>query len=93
MKKEFNFSGALYVYEAKGCQLCNFKGYKGRMGLFEILSMTDELSDVILKDPVESSILKAAQKQGMFTMAQEGMVKVLQGETTIDEVIRVTQEK
>ena len=55
--------------------------------------MTDELADVILKNPVESLILKTAQKQGMLTMAQEGILKVLAGETTIDEVTRATEEK
>ncbi|KKP54183.1 MAG: Type IV pilus assembly protein PilB [Parcubacteria group bacterium GW2011_GWA1_33_6] len=54
--------------------------------------MTEELSDTILKSPIENLILKIAQKQGMLTMAQEGIIKVFAGQTTIDEVIRVTQE-
>lgn len=82
-----------YAYEANGCQTCNFKGYRGRTGIFEVLSMTDELADIILKNPVESLILKTAQKQGMLTMTQEGILKVLAGETTIDEIIRATEEK
>ena len=93
VKKEFGVEDVIYIYEANGCEVCNFKGYRGRTGLFEVLSMTDELSDIILKSPLESLILKSAQKQGMMTMAQEGIAKVLKGETTIDEVTRVTEEK
>lgn len=93
IKKEFNISGEIFIYEANGCQECSFKGYKGRTGLFEVLSMTDELSDVILKNPVENLIFKAAQKGGMLTMFQGGIAKVLAGETTIDEITRATEEK
>ena len=93
VRKEIKIPNPLYVYAANGCESCNFKGYKGRIGLYEVLSMTDELADIILKNPVESLILAAAQKQQMLTMAQEGMIKVLSGETTIDEVERATEEK
>jgi len=93
VKKEISLKDSLYIFEAKGCQTCNFKGYKGRAGLYEVLAMTEELIDIILKNPVESLILKAAQKEGMLTMSQEGILKVLAGETTIDELTRVTQEK
>ena len=92
IKKELEIPEPLYVYEVNGCELCNFKGYRGRVGLYEVLSMTEELSDTILKSPIENLILKIAQKQGMLTMAQEGIIKVFAGQTTIDEVIRVTQE-
>ncbi|MSU60543.1 MAG: type II/IV secretion system protein [Candidatus Staskawiczbacteria bacterium] len=92
-RKEIEGLGLLHVYEANGCEECNFKGYKGRIGLFEVLAMTDELASIILENPVESLILKTAQKQGMLTMAQEGILKVLGGQTSIDEITRVTQEK
>jgi len=90
--KNLKISDFSYIYEANGCEACNFKGYKGRTGLFEVLQMTDELTEIILKNPVESLILKSAQKHGMLTMVQEGVIKVLAGETTIDEVTRVTEE-
>ena len=93
LKKEIKIPNPLYVYEANGCESCNFKGYKGRTGLFEVLFMTEQLADIILKNPVESLIFKTAQKQGMLTMAQEGILKVLVGETTIDEITRATEEK
>ena len=92
-KKEVKISDIFYIYEAKGCELCGFMGYSGRMGLFEVLSMTSELAELLLKNPVESLILKEAQKQGMLTMEQEGILKVLNGETTVQEVARVTDER
>ena len=92
-REGLNVPDLLYVYDANGCEACGLNGYKGRSGLFEVLSMTPELSDIILRNPVESAILKEAQKQGMLTMAQEGMMKVLAGETSIDETTRVIEEQ
>ncbi|MEK7663969.1 MAG: GspE/PulE family protein [Patescibacteria group bacterium] len=91
--KKMKIQDFSYAFEASGCEACNFKGYKGRTGLFEVLQMTDELADIILKNPVERLILKSAQKQGMLTMVQEGILKVLAGETTIDEITMATEEK
>jgi len=82
----------LFIYQAKGCDACGFSGYAGRAGLFEVLSMTNELAELIQKNPLESLILKISQKQGMLTMEQEGILKVLNGQTTIEEVIRATGE-
>jgi type IV pilus assembly protein PilB len=92
-KSEFNVADLMHIYEANGCEACGFKGYKGRNALFEVMPVTDELIDIILKNPAESLISKIAQKQGMLTMAQEGILKVLHGQTTVDEIVRVTQEK
>jgi len=85
-KKDLKLEDQIYVYQAKGCEVCNFKGYSGRAGLFEVLQMTSELAEIILKDPSESLILKQAQKQGMLTMEQEGILKVLNGETSVEEI-------
>jgi len=83
----------LLIYASKGCEVCNFTGYMGRVGLYEVLSMSDELAELIQKNPLESLIFKAAQKQGMLTMEQEGILKVLNGQTTIEEVVRATGER
>ncbi len=83
----------LLVYGAKGCELCGFTGYTGRAGLYEVLSMSDELAELIQKNPLENLIYKVAQKQGMLTMEQEGILKVLKGITTTEEVARATTEK
>ncbi|MBI2050087.1 MAG: Flp pilus assembly complex ATPase component TadA [Candidatus Staskawiczbacteria bacterium] len=92
-KKEFRISEPLQIYEAKGCELCDFKGYIGRKGLFEVLFMTDELADALLKNPVESLIFQVARNQGMLTMEEEGILKVLEGVTTIEEITRVQDER
>ena len=92
IKEETKLPDPLLIYETKGCDACGFTGYTGRMGLYEVLSMTDELAELIQKTPVESLIFKVAQKQGMLTMEQEGILKVLSGQTTIEEVIRATGE-
>lgn len=93
VKKSIKVPETIYIFEAKGCEKCNFRGYIGRTGLFEVLSMTDKLADLILENPMESLIFKLAQQQGMLTMEQEGVLKILDGETTVEEVSRVTEEK
>jgi type IV pilus assembly protein PilB len=92
-RKGIEIQEPLLVYGAKGCEVCGFTGYTGRAGLFEVLSMSDELAELIQKNPLESLIYKIAQKQGMLTMEQEGILKVLSGLTTTEEVARVTTEK
>ena len=92
-KREIKIPEDLFIYKGKGCEKCNFSGYLGRTGLFEVLSMSDELAELIQKNPLESLILKTAQKQGMLTMEQEGIIKVLAGETSVEEVARVVEEK
>lgn len=86
-KKLMKINDSFMIYASKGCEECGFTGYKGRVGLFEVLSMSDELAELIQKNPLESLIFKAAQKQGMLTMEQEGILKVLSGQTTIEEVV------
>lgn len=91
-KSQLKTADTMFIFQAKGCEACNFTGYAGRMGLFEVLSLNSEIAEMILKNPVEAQILKAAQKQGMLTMVQEGILKVLSGLTTIEEIIRVAGE-
>lgn len=92
IREEIRISEPLFVYKTKGCDKCNFTGYKGREGLFEVLSMSNELAELIQKNPLESLILKIAQKQGTLTMEQEGILKVLKGETSVEEIVRVADE-
>ncbi|MCX6760609.1 MAG: GspE/PulE family protein [Candidatus Nealsonbacteria bacterium] len=93
IKKTLKPSKNLTIFVAQGCEKCNKMGFAGRIALFEILLMTDSLADVILKEPSEANILKEAKAQGMITMKQDGILKVLRGVTTIEEVLRVTEEK
>jgi type IV pilus assembly protein PilB len=92
-KKEIKVGGKIHVFEPKGCEKCNFKGYIGRIGLFEVLSISEELTEVILKNPSEGEIFKVAKRQGMITMEQEGILKILSGETSVEEVTKATEEK
>lgn len=84
IKKSFS------IFEPVGCKKCGKSGFSGRIGLFEVLSMTPELADIVLKKPSEAFILKEAHRQGMITIRQDGILKVLEGITTIEEVMRVT---
>ncbi|MFA5729771.1 MAG: GspE/PulE family protein [Candidatus Paceibacterota bacterium] len=77
------------IVKIKGCEYCNFTGYKGRVGIFEALTIDDEIQDFILTSPSTSALEKLAVKKGMTTMKQDGLIKVLKGTTTMDEVRRV----
>ncbi len=93
VKKEIKIEKDLYIYEPKGCKRCNNLGYSGRIGIFEILEMTKNLEKIILKEPSEATIREEADRQGMVTMKQDGMLKVLEGVTSLEEVLRVAEEK
>lgn len=78
------------VSELQGCRHCHKTGYKGRVGLFEILLVNDEMEELISSEPSLSTIKKKAREQGMTSMKYDGFLKVLEGATTIEEVERVT---
>ncbi|MBI4138431.1 MAG: type II/IV secretion system protein [Candidatus Wildermuthbacteria bacterium] len=82
----------LAIFEPKGCRECSSIGYTGRIGIFEVLEMTDELAGIVIGAPSEAEIEKEAVRQGMMTMRQDGILKVLDGMTSMAEVIRVTEE-
>lgn len=92
-KKDVKLAKILYLYTAAGCKRCNGIGYSGRLGIFEILEMTNNLAKLVLKKPSEAEILEEAQRQGMTTMKQDGILKALEGMTSLEEVIRVAEEK
>ncbi len=75
----------------KGCPRCKKTGYKGRLGIYELLKIDDDLKDMINKGVNSTELNKAAQAKGMKTMLQDGLEKVDAGKTTIEEVFRVTQ--
>lgn len=92
-KEEIKFEKPISVWEAVGCPKCNHTGFSGRIGVFEVLAMTDELAEIIAKEPSEIKIREEAKRQGMVTMMQDGILKVLNGVTTVEEVLRVAEEK
>ena len=71
-----------------GCEYCNQTGYKGRIGIFEAFLLDDEIEEFILTSPASSALQKMAIKKGMALMKQDGMIKVLQKITTLEEVIK-----
>jgi len=80
------------IYEAQGCKKCDSTGFAGRTGIYEVLEMTSSLADVILGQPSEAQIAQQALKQGMVTMRQDGILKAIEGITTLEEVLRATEE-
>lgn len=74
----------------KGCEFCNFTGYKGRIGIFEAFLIDDEMEEFILTSPPSFAIKDLAIKKGLVTMKQDGLIKILQKITTLEEVIKVT---
>jgi len=93
IQKKIKIPKSLYIFESNGCEKCNNKGYSGRIGIFEVIEMTDNLSNIILKNPDRIKILEEARNQEMISMEEDGILKVLKGITTIKEIIRVTEEK
>ncbi len=76
-------------YQSSGCPKCNHIGYKGRLGLYETITMTPEIKKLILQENItDSEIEQAAIDNGMVTMVQDGILKALEGETSIEEVFR-----
>jgi type IV pilus assembly protein PilB len=78
------------VYHGRGCDECGGKGFKGRIALFEVLEMTDELGAVVDAGITEQKIKEEAARQGMVTMRQDGIMKALDGLVSIEEVLRET---
>jgi general secretion pathway protein E len=81
------------LYRGAGCAQCLDTGYLGRTGIYELLMVTDAIKATVLKNPDSGSIKKAALAQGMRTLRSDGAQKVLKGVTTLEEVLRVTQEE
>lgn len=84
--------GSLLFYRGKGCKKCNNTGYKGRMGIYETLEITEKMSELILKKADAMAIKKQAEEQGMLKIVEDGFIKAKNGITTIEEIMRVSKE-
>jgi len=80
------------IYEAAGCEACRGTGFSGRMGIYEVLHVTDVLRPLIIDRASSNAIKNEALRHGMRTLRDDGWSKVLEGKTTIEEVIRVSEE-
>jgi type II secretory ATPase GspE/PulE/Tfp pilus assembly ATPase PilB-like protein len=78
------------LYAGKGCERCGETGYRGRIGVFEVMEIDDELRELIMSGANAKVLTQKAIANGMTTMFEDGLRKVAQGLTTIDEVMRVT---
>ncbi len=87
-----NINKDVKIFKHKGCAYCFGTGYTGRQAIFEIMEINDAIKSVILSTSDANQIKKSAVGQGMTTLRQDGISKVLQGITSIEEVVRVTQE-
>ncbi|MDQ7786486.1 MAG: type II secretion system ATPase GspE [Thermodesulfovibrionales bacterium] len=84
--------GTLLLFKGKGCDKCKGKGYIGRLGIFELLEISNEIRPMITERMDSQRIKNQAVSQGMKTLRQDGLEKVIQGITTLEEVLRVTQK-
>jgi general secretion pathway protein E len=81
------------LYEGKGCSNCIDTGYVGREGIFELMTIDDEIRELIMTNAGSNIIKQMAIKKGMYTLRQDGLRKVFAGETTTEEVLRVAQDE
>jgi type II secretory ATPase GspE/PulE/Tfp pilus assembly ATPase PilB-like protein len=82
---------AATVYKGRGCEMCNGTGYKGRAGIHELLVMTDEMRAILLKEIAAGPVRIQAKKDGMRTLLEDGLEKVVQGRTSLEEVLATAQ--
>lgn len=87
----FGKNKQVLLYHGQGCRSCGQTGYLGRLGIFEILEINEPIRELIMRNADAGQIQKQAQKQGMSLMIEDGIQKVLNGITTIEEIIRVTR--
>lgn len=82
----------LFKASADGCEECGHAGYKGRMGIYEVLDNSVDIQKLIVGNATSNTIQDQAIKEGMMTMQTDGFIKALRGQTSIEEILRVTRE-
>lgn len=82
----------VYIYKGEGCDRCGGLGYSGRIGIFEVLDINEKISRMIMESVTSQDIEQVGKDNGMITMIQDGYLKVLEGLTSIEEVLRVSKE-
>jgi type IV pilus assembly protein PilB len=92
LEKELKTFDDLEFFHGKGCEKCGNTGYKGRIGIHEILENTPEIQDLVVKRATALDIQEQAEKQGMILMWEDGFIKAATGVTTVEEILRVTKE-
>jgi type IV pilus assembly protein PilB len=92
LKKRVQPNGTLVTYESRGCDICHETGYVGRMVVSEVLNVDEDIRHMIQQETSLDDILKVAREKGMKTMLEDGLEKVLDGKTTLEELLSVTRE-
>lgn len=87
-----NAIARLFRPKQDGCETCGHSGYKGRMGIYEVLPVTEAIQQLITANATSAAIQEEAVKSGMITMQTDGLIKALRGQTSIEEILRVTRE-
>ncbi|MCL5036712.1 MAG: Flp pilus assembly complex ATPase component TadA [Chloroflexi bacterium] len=90
--EEYGISPPDHVMKGGGCQTCTESGYKGRMGIYELLTINDKIRELILKRESAANIYEEAKKDGLRTLMEDGLAKIKNGDTTFEEVFRVTKD-
>ncbi len=86
------FTSDFKILKPKGCIFCNNTGFKGRVGIYEAIIIDEDMENFIIKNPSIPDFKKEAINKGMVTLYQDGLIKVLEKLTTIDEIERITGE-
>src|SRR5436190_13564503 len=82
--------GTFTVYKGRGCDKCNNTGYKGHVALIEVMTIDDEIRELILSGGTAIDIKRKAAETGMISLRRSGLIKIMDGITTIEEVVRET---
>ncbi len=83
---------SILFYKGKGCNKCNNTGYKGRVGVYEVLEITEKIRELIVQKASLANVMAQARAEGLISLVEDGFIKAKNGITTIEEVLRVTQE-
>jgi type IV pilus assembly protein PilB len=83
-------SPRIQLYKGRGCQNCNNTGYRGRVGLFEVMDVSDEIRELILSGASAMELRRKGIEEGMITLRASGLYKIRAGDTTVEEVVRET---
>ena len=87
---EIRAGGEIEGYEPVGCGRCNQSGYKGRVGLYSVMVMSERIKEMVVAGTPEADLATAAREEGMCTLREDGVSKVRRGLTSLEEVLRVT---
>ena len=84
------YQSTWHVYKPVGCEECNGKGYKGRVGIYQVMPITEEIRKIILREGTDIEIAKESRRTGVYSLREAGLKKVKDGITSLEEVLATT---